>query len=431
MTHNRLHQFCRRGLSAVVVALVAAVGPWSAQTRGGDWPQFRGPGRDNKLVGFTAPANWPKELKKDWSVSVGDSVASPALVGDKLYTFTRRGGDEVIACIDAGTGKELWTEKYPAEEIKGGAGGYKGPRGSPAVSDDKVCTFGVTGVLTCLDAKTGKQVWRHETKGRPTFYTSVSPTIADGKVILYTGSSGAFGGKGGGKGGKGGGPAGPPGKGELVAYDLATGDVKWKLAGEGPGYGSPVVVTLAGVKQVVVISESNLVGAALADGKQLWKTEFNQGRHQTGTPVIDGDTVILAGSAYKIEKKGDEFVATRQWRDQAPHQYNTPVLKDGIVYGYAGQGRSTRIYAQDAKTGKPYWADGAAGGECGSILDAGTVLIALSSDGNLIVFKGGKDDYTEVAKYMVADGGTWAAPVIDGKRIFVKDRDALTLWTIE
>jgi outer membrane protein assembly factor BamB len=173
------------------------------------------------------------------------------------------------------------------------------------------------------------------------------------------------------------------------------------------------------------------MGVSFADGKLLWKTEFNQGRYQTATPVIDGDTVILHGSAYKIEKKGDEFTATRLWRDQAPHQYNTPVLKDGVLYGYAGMGRMTKIYAQDAKTGKVLWPDGAAGGECGAILDAGDVLVALSSDGNLVVFKPNKDDFTEVAKYQVAESGTWAMPILDGKRIFTKDRDALTMWTVE
>src|SRR4029079_15780706 len=122
----------------------------------------------------------------------------------------------------------------------------------------------------------------------------------------------------------------------------------------------------------------SVLGVALADGKELWKTEYNQGRYQTATPVIDGDLVITAGSAFKVEKKDDKFTAKREWRDQALHQYNTPVLKDGIVYGYAGMGRSTKIYAQDAKTGKAFWTDGASGGECGSILDAGAVLIALS-----------------------------------------------------
>jgi hypothetical protein len=102
------------------------------------------------------------------------------------------------------------------------------------------------------------------------------------------------------------------------------------------------------------------------------------------------------------------------------------------LYGYAdaGQGR-TRMYAQDAKTGKELWADGAQGGPCGSILDGGTVLIALSSDGNLVVFKPDKTDYAEVKKYRVADSGTWAMPIIDGKSIFVKDRESLTLWTID
>ena len=421
MTHSTLRLLCRRGIPAAIVLTVALVGPWS--TRGDDWPQFRGPRSDNKVTGFTAPVTWPKELKKGWSVSVGDGLASPALVGDKIYTFTRKGGDEVITCLEAATGKEVWKEKYAADEVRGAAAGFKGPdkftgpRSSPAVGEGKVCTFGVGGVLTCLDAATGKQVWQKETKARPTFFTSCSPTIAEGKCIVYIGSSG-------GKGGGG-------GKGDLMAYDLANGETKWKASGDGPGYGSPVVATIAGVKQVVVLSDTNLMGVAFADGKPLWKTAFNQGRYQTATPVVDGDVVILSGSAYTIEKKDDAFTATRLWRDQAPHMYNTPVLKDGVLYGFAGMGRNTKVYAQDAKTGKVLWPDGASGGECGAILDAGAVLIALSSDGNLVVFKPDKKEFAEVAKYKVADSGTWAMPVVAGKRIFVKDRDALTLWTIE
>jgi outer membrane protein assembly factor BamB len=430
MTRNNLHRLCRRAIPAAVVLAVALVGPWAASTRGDDWPQFRGPNGDNKVTGFTAPATWPKELKKGWSVSVGDGLASPALVGDKIYTFTRKGGDEVIACLDAGTGKEAWNDKYATEEVRGAAAGFKGPdkftgpRSSPAVGEGKVCTFGVAGVISCLDAASGKVVWRKETKSKPIFFTAYSPIIADGKCIVYTGTEGRSG-----KGGKG---MKTAGKGDLTAYDLATGDAKWKLSGEGPGYGSPVVATIGGVKQIVVLGEANLMGVALADGKQLWKTELDQaGNYQTGTPIIDGDVVVCVGTAYKIEKKDKEFTATRLWRDQAPHNYNTPVLKDGILYGYAGMGRNTKIYAQDAKTGKAFWTDGPAGGECGSILDAGSVLIALSSDGNLIVFKGSKEDFTEVAKYKVADSGTWSIPIVAGKRIFVKDRDALTEWTIE
>src|SRR5215467_15383094 len=77
-----------------------------------DWPQWRGPNRDAKAAGFTAPKTWPKELTQKWKVSVGEGVATPSLVGDKLYVFSRQEGGEVIRCLDAATGKELWKDKY-------------------------------------------------------------------------------------------------------------------------------------------------------------------------------------------------------------------------------------------------------------------------------------------------------------------------------
>src|SRR2546428_9569647 len=126
-----------------------------------DWPQWRGPNRDAKATGFNAPKEWPKELTQKWKITVGGGDASPALVGDKLYTFTRQGADEIIRCLDAATGKELWQDKYEAQPPTGPAGGmHAGPRSSPTVAYAKVVTLGVRGTLSCPDTATGKEGWR-------------------------------------------------------------------------------------------------------------------------------------------------------------------------------------------------------------------------------------------------------------------------------
>ena len=142
-----------------------------------DWPQWRGANRDAKAA-FNAPATWPKELTQKWTVKVGRGDSTPSLVGDKLYVFTREGGDEVIRCLDAASGKEIWQDKYPAPSVTGAASGHPGPRSSPAVSDGKVVTLGVSGIVSCYDAATGKKLWRkEEIKGQPRFFTSSSPII--------------------------------------------------------------------------------------------------------------------------------------------------------------------------------------------------------------------------------------------------------------
>jgi outer membrane protein assembly factor BamB len=398
---------------------------------GADWPQWRGPDRANKVVDFTPPQTWPKQLQQKWKVSVGDGVASPVLVGGRLYIFARQGGDEVIQALNADTGEKLWSDKYAAEEIRGPAGGFKGPRGTPAVADGKVCTFGTAGIVSCWDSESGKLAWRKETKGTPGFKQALSPLIADGKCIVLAGSGG------GGGGGKGGGKG--EGKGEVIAFNLKDGSQAWKWEGEPPAYASPVLMTVGGTKIVVCMTDAGVVGLDLADGKQLFKSAFRSARYgNTVTPIVDGETLIYSAQgpgtvAAKVEKTTDGYKLKELWKsEQGPHMYNSPTLKDGRIYGLTGSGRgSSKLYCLDAKTGDVLWVDTATRGECGAVLDAGSVLLALSSDSNLLAFKPNDKNYDEVAKIKVSDSQTWAVPIVTGKRIYVKDKESLMLLTFE
>jgi len=401
-------------MNARWLLLGAAFGLACLSAGADDWPQWRGPGRDNKVTGFAVPQAWPKALTQKWKTPVGDGVASPVLVGSHLYAFARQGGDEVIHCLDAATGKEVWADKYPAAAIKGPDSRFPGPRSTPAVADGKVCTLGVNGTLSCLDAGTGKVVWRKETKGTPRFHTSVSPAIVDGVCVVQLGSEKA---------------------GDMAAFDLANGSEKWKCPGDGTAYSSPVVATIGGVKQVVSMTGQSLVGVSAADGKPLWKTPFQAAKYNnTVTPIVAGQTVICAGmgtgtEAVEVTKEGDAFKAKELWKvKQSPHQYNSPVLKDGQIYGLSG---SQNFYCLDAKTGKLLWTDDAKRGDGASILDAGPVMLAQCNNGELVVFKPSGKGYEELAKYKVGDTPVYAVPAVAGNRIYVKDRDSVILWTVE
>lgn len=145
-----------------------------------DWSQWRGANRDGKVTGFETPKAWPAELIPQWKVKVGLGDASPVMADGKLYTFSRIDSNEVIICLDAVTGKDLWRKQYPALAISGPASSqHPGPRSTPVVGEGKIVTLGVGGVILCMDATSGELKWQNGdfTVDLPPFFTSVSPLI--------------------------------------------------------------------------------------------------------------------------------------------------------------------------------------------------------------------------------------------------------------
>jgi outer membrane protein assembly factor BamB len=411
-------------VTGVVVLMTAQCG-WPQ-----DWPQWRGVQRDAKATEFTAPKTWPKELTQKWKVTVGQADATPALVGDKLYAFARQGGEEVTLCLDIATGKEVWTDKYAAPGATGPAAGHAGPRSSPTVAAGKVVTLGVRGTLTCFDAASGKVLWRKDdfSGAWPKFFTASSPLVTQGLCIAQVGGSG---------------------NGAIVAYELASGDQKWKWTGEGPGYASPALMTVEGTTLILAETEKSIVALNLGDGKLMWETPFAaQGMsYNAATPIVDGQTLIYCGQgrgakAVKLEKQGDGFAAKELWSNPDNSvQFNTPVLKNGLLIGLSQRGDFFCLNAQDGKTvwtapsTPPAGGGGQRGGRgrggYGTVVDAGAVLLALTPASELIAFEPSDKAYKELARIKVADTATYAYPVVSGKRIFVQDQDSVTLWTID
>jgi outer membrane protein assembly factor BamB len=407
----------RQALSSVVLAMLTVL-LGSNTLHGQDWPQWRGTNRDARVGTFTAPATWPKELKQKWKITVGRGDATPALVGDKVYVFARQGDEEVTTGVEAATGKVLWEDKYVAERVVGAAigmwGSQGGPRSSPAVAEGKICTYGIGGVLSCLDAATGKVVWRKDSKGRPQFYTASSPMIVEGKCIAFGGNKGA-----------------------LTAYNLGDGAPIWEWTGTSEPYGSPVLMTVDGIRQIVTPTMMNTIaGVRLSDGKLLWQVKLGGTGYTNslGTPIVDGQTIIYCAPlktkgalAVKIERNGEKFSATELWRNELTvATFSTPVLRDGLLFGVSGS-----YFCMDAKTGNLLWLDKTQRVNSGAVVDAGSVLLGLNINRDLVVFKADQKEYMELARYRVAESATWAYPVVSGNRVFVKDTDTLTLWTIE
>lgn len=442
--------------------------------RAQDWPQWRGVHRDAHAPGFMSPKTWPKELTQKWKVTVGGGDASPALLADRLYVFTRDGADEVIRCLDADTGREIWKDQYEVQPATPPAGGpHAGPRSSPTVADGKIVTLGVRGTLSCLEAATGKLLWRKdEFHSWPRFFVSSSPLVVDGLCVAQLGGER---------------------NGAIVGYDLATGHEKWKWTGGSPGYASPVLISVGDAKLIVALTESKIVAVNLADGKLAWEAPFPAQRmaYNASTPVVDGQTIIYGGSgrgekAVRIEKQSDKFVTNELWSNpQDSVQFNSPVLKNGLLFGLTQANQFFAIHAQSGTTawsasagpaagagvsgqppngnrgsgerpdsrrrgvgpggragpgappgggssgGRGRGSRGGRGGGYGNIVDADTVLLALTPTSELVVFEPSDKKYHELARIKVAPTPTYAYPVVSGKRIFIKDQDSVILWTVD
>ena len=408
----------RRAIMMIVlVAGTATVN--EARQAATDVTQWRGPNRDGVVTGFTAPATWPESLTQRWKIDIGLGYATPLVVGNRLFVFSRQGGDEVMSAVDAASGKVLWRTAYPAPfEMNSAAKQHgPGPKSTPVFSNGRLYAIGMTGTVTAYDAASGKQIWQKPGSAPVPMYTThaFSPVIDGGLVIFHVGGHD---------------------KGALTAFDVNTGAVKWTWAGDGPGYGSPIVGEFGGVRQVVTITQAKVVGVDAATGALLWERPFASSNFTNSiTPVRYGQSVIIwnnIGSltALNIARRNNQWMAEPAWESpDLPARLSNAVLDGDVMFGLTSRNMG-QYFAFDIKTGKTLWtSDGRQAGNI-ALARAGNVLFSLENDGELVVLSTNRTAFQLLRRYKVADAETWAQPAISGNRIFVKDVSTLALWTV-
>jgi len=400
------------------VSLLAAATIFALTASAQDWPQWRGANRDGAATGFTEPATWPDTLKQQWKVEIGSGYATPLLVGNRLYTFTRQGEEEVVQALDAATGKSVWRTPYaaPFQMFAATAKHGPGPKSTPTFAGGRIFTFGMSSIVSAFDAATGRQLWQKPLPAKqPMYHTAMSPVVDGDRVIIHVGGPGDTG---------------------LVAYDVATGAERWKWQGDSPAYGSPIVADLAGTRQLILFTNQYLNGIAAATGQLLWQRPFTTPSNTTSqTPIVYKDMVIQAGrengfTAFRVVKNGTAWSTENVWRtDEASIHMSNAVVIDSVLYGLSHL-NSGQYFALDLDSGQVLWKSEPRQAENAAVVKAGTTLFMLQNDAKLIVLKANRSGFNPVKRYEVAMGETWAQPVISGNRIFVKDVSNLTLWTL-
>lgn len=408
-----------RGRFAAFLTLLFLV---TAAALAADWPQWRGPHRDG-IATLDHTGAWPEKLNLRWKVEVGEGHSSPIVMGDRVFLLARKGENEIASSLALENGKTVWQQSYPAPyEMSSVARAHgKGPKSTPVADQGRLYTFGISGVLSAFDAAGGKLLWRKDFSKQykatsPEFGTAMSPVVAGGRVIAHVG-----------------GQAG----GALTAFDAQSGEPVWSWSEDGPAYTSPIVTTLAGVRQVVTQTEKQIVGVSFENGKLLWKIPFTTPYDQNVvTPVIYKDTLIFSGHqqrtfAVRVTQNGGKWSAEEIWtNDAVPMYMSSPVLSGDHLYGFTEK-RKGSLFCLDARDGKVLWTDEGRQGENASLVLAGNHLLVLTTEGELLVVPASPSGYKAAAAYEVADTPTWAHLAIAGNRILVKDQTTLAAWSLE
>ena len=396
-----------------IAETIEAAAPAATETPA-EWPGFRGPGRDSVIRGVRIETDWSKSPPVAiWRRPIGPGWSSFAVRGDLLYTQEQRGDDEIVSCYRLSTGEPVWRHRDAVRfyESNGGAG----PRATPTLSRGRVYTLGATAVLNALDARSGKVVWSRNAAtdtGRkiPEWGIASSPLVVDDIVVVAV-------------------------SGTLAAYDLATGSPRWVGPQHGGSYSSPQLVTLDGVRQILVLSAPGAVSVSPADGKLLWEHTWEGGAIVQPAITADGGVLInamsmMGGMATRrlaVTRGPGGWTAEERWTSNGLKPYfNDFVVHKGHAFGFDG----SILACIDLEDGKRKWKGGRYGNGQLVLLADQDLLLVLSEDGELALVAATPDKFTELARFPALDAKTWNHPVLVGDVLLVRNGEEMAAFRL-
>ena len=416
-----------------VIAFVLLALSFGETLRAAEWPQWRGPGRDGHAVGAQLPKEFPaKAPEPKWTVEVGLGYSGPAIAQGKVFVHAR---DDVkkterCLCLDAATGKKLWEIAYECKFDAPDPTAGKGPNATPTVDRDRVYFFGLGGMLTCIEIAIGKVLWQHDCDKEywgvvktadgddawfPPCGASASPLV-DGNTVVV--------------------PIGGKKAGAITGFDRNSGKLLWKALDDRSSYASPLIGSPGGVKQIVAFTGTRMVGLRHSDRELLWDHPFPAKFEQTiVSPVIWKDRVIIGGEAkptlaLKLARDGEKVNKGIAWKSEDLRMYlATPVAFNDHLIGF--DHRATRLACLKLESGELVWNSPGLGTKNAVLLLAGDILFTLTLEGELRIAKISTEEYKELAKWKVAEKGSYAHPALVGNTMYVKGPEKLTCYELK
>ena len=393
--------------------------------RTADWPQWRGPNRDDHSPDTGLLKQWPKEGPKLlWmSKEVGLGYGGYSIVGRQLFTVGLRDNKEFLLALDANTGKELWAAPIGA---KYGEEHGDGPRMTPTVDGDRVYALGALGGLICANTADGKIVWQKSLVsdlggGKPYWGYTESPLVIGDKVLCTPGGS----------------------QGTMAALNKLTGETLWRTTDltDPTDYSSPILIAHAGHAQVVQLVRKRVFGVDPESGKVLWKSDYPGKVAVIPTPIHhDGQIYVTSGyetgcQSVKLSADGNSVETVYANNKVMKYHHGGVVLVDGRLYGYSDGGGWV---CQDFKTGKEVWSSKSFGK--GAVTYADGMLYCVAEDtGEVALAEASPTGWSEKGRFQLAplstqrkrEGKVWNHPVVLNGHLYLRDQENLFCFDVK
>ncbi len=397
----------------------------------GNWPQWRGPNRDDVSTDAGLLKEWPKDGPKLlWETKgAGRGFASLAITGGRIYTMGDKLSEDdestYATCFEEAGGKPVWKTKLsPAYNES-----YEGSRSTPTVDSDRIYYMTPQSDLICLTTSDGKEVWRKNLKtdfegGKGDSWAySESPLIDGEKVIVTPGKA----------------------KNTVVALNKMTGKSLWSARVEGDkgaGHASIVISEVNGTRIYVQTTASNVLGIRASDGKVLWKYAIGA-TAVIPTPIVKGDLVFATagygkgGALLRQVASGDNGIRMEEvygYKKTMANKHGGVVLLGDLLYGCADD--KNIVWCADLMTGETRKGWGVRGSGTGSVAltAADGHLYVRFANGTMALVKAEATEYKEISTFKIPHLGktaSWSHPVVTGGKLYLREGDWIMCYDVK